>query len=127
MIKNRYTSISRSSVVNLKQELNNIKKGSDSVTSFLQKINEARDKLTSVGIHIDDEEILHIVFQGLPSDFHSFTSEMLTKNEPVLFEELHILMKTQEDLLKSSMDNTKEISHMAMAATAGSQSSWVGN
>ena len=127
MIKNRYTSISRSSVVNLKQELNNIKKGSDFVTSFLQKIKEARDKLTSVGIHIDNEEILHIVFQGLPSDFHSFTSEMLTKNEPVLFEELHILMKTEEDLLKSSMDNTKEISHMAMAATAGSQSSWVGN
>uniref|UniRef100_A0A2N9E1A3 Reverse transcriptase Ty1/copia-type domain-containing protein n=1 Tax=Fagus sylvatica TaxID=28930 RepID=A0A2N9E1A3_FAGSY len=127
VIKNRYTSISRSSVVNLKRELNNIKKGNDSVTSFLQKIKETRDKLTSVGIHIDDEEILHIVLQGLPSDFHSFTSAMLTKNEPVLFEKLHILMKTEEDLLKSSMDNTKEISHMAMAATASSQSSWVGN
>jgi hypothetical protein len=127
VIKNRYTSISRSSVVNLKRELNNIKKGNDSVTTFLQKIKEARDKLTSVGIHIDDEEILHIVLQGLPSDFHSFTSTMLTKNEPVLFEELHILMKIEEDLLKSSMDNTKEIPHMAMAATAGSQSSWNGN
>ena len=127
VIKNRYTSISRSSVVNLKRELNNIKKGNESVTSFLQKIKESRDKLTSVGIHIDDEEILHIVLQGLPSEFHSFTSAMLTKNEPVLFEELHILMKTEEDLLKSSMDNTKEISHMAMAATANSQSSWVGN
>uniref|UniRef100_A0A2N9ID50 non-specific serine/threonine protein kinase n=1 Tax=Fagus sylvatica TaxID=28930 RepID=A0A2N9ID50_FAGSY len=64
---------------------------------------------------------------GLPSDFHFFTSAMLTKNEPVLFKELHILIKTEEDLLKSSMDNTKEISHMAMAATASSQSSWVGN
>ena len=127
VIKNRYTSISRSSVVNLKRELNNIKKGNESVTSFLQKIKESRDKLTSVGIHIDDKEILHIVLQGLPSEFHSFTSAMLTKNEPVLFEELHILMKTEEDLLKSSMDNTKEISHMAMAATANSQSSWVGN
>ena len=52
---------------------------------------------------------------------------MLTKNEPVLFEELHILMKTEEDLLKSSMDNTKEISHMAIAATTSSQSSWNGN
>ena len=120
VIKNRYTSISRSSVVILKRELNNIKKGSDSVTQYLQKIKETRDKLTSVGIHIDDEEILHIVLQGLPLDFHSFTSAMLTKNEPVLFEELHTLMKTEEDLLKSSMDNTKEISLMAMAATTGS-------
>uniref|UniRef100_A0A2N9FJC4 laccase n=1 Tax=Fagus sylvatica TaxID=28930 RepID=A0A2N9FJC4_FAGSY len=101
--------------------------GQTSASGIWRKIKETRDKLTSVGIHIDDEEILHIVLQGLPSDFHSFTSATLTKNEPVLFEELHILMKTEEDLLKSSMDNTKEISHMAMAATASSQSSWVGN
>jgi hypothetical protein len=127
VIKNRYTSISRSSVVNLKRELNNIKKGNDSVTQYLQKIKEARDKLTNVGIHIDDEEILHIVLQGLPSEFHSFTSAMLTKNEPVLFEKLHTLMKTEKDLLKSSMENTTEISLMAMAATTSSQSSFNGN
>jgi hypothetical protein len=107
VILNRYTSISRSSIVNLKRELHSIKKNSDSVTQYLQKIKEARDKLVSVGVFIDDEEILHIVLQGLPSDFHSFTSAMLTKNEAVRFEELHTLMKTEEDLLKSAMDNSK--------------------
>uniref|UniRef100_A0A2N9G9M1 Retrotransposon Copia-like N-terminal domain-containing protein n=1 Tax=Fagus sylvatica TaxID=28930 RepID=A0A2N9G9M1_FAGSY len=116
VIVNRYTSISRSSIVNLKRELNSIKKNSDSVTQYLHKIKEARDKLVSVGVIIDDEEILHIVLQGLPSEFHSFTSAMLTKNEPVCFEELHTLMKTEEDLLKSAVENSKEISHMAMAA-----------
>uniref|UniRef100_A0A2N9IJB8 GAG-pre-integrase domain-containing protein n=1 Tax=Fagus sylvatica TaxID=28930 RepID=A0A2N9IJB8_FAGSY len=114
VILNRYTSISRSSIVNLKRELHSIKKNSDSVTQYLQKIKEARDKLVSVGVFIDDEEIPHIVLQGLPSDFHSFTSAMLTKNEAVRFEELHTLMKTEEDLLKSAMDNSKEIAHMAM-------------
>jgi hypothetical protein len=118
VILNRYTSISRSSVVNLKRELHSIKKNSDSVTQYLQKIKEARDKLVSVGVFIDDEEILHIVLQGLPSDFHSFTSAMLTKNEAVKFEELHTLMQTEEGLLKSSMDNSKEIAHMAMVAMA---------
>uniref|UniRef100_A0A2N9GMR9 Retrotransposon Copia-like N-terminal domain-containing protein n=1 Tax=Fagus sylvatica TaxID=28930 RepID=A0A2N9GMR9_FAGSY len=115
VILNRYTSISRSSIVNLKRELHSIKKNSDSVTQYLQKIKEARDKLVSVGVFIDDEEIPHIVLQGLPSDFHSFTSAMLTKNEAVRFEELHTLMKTEEDLLKSAMDNSKEIAHMAMS------------
>jgi hypothetical protein len=66
VILNRYTSISRSSIVNLKRELNSIKKNSDSVTQYLQKIKEARDKLVSVGVFIDDEEILHIVLQGCP-------------------------------------------------------------
>jgi transposase InsO family protein len=124
VILNRYTSISRSSIVNLKRELHSIKKNSDSVTQYLQKIKEARDKLVSVGVFIDDEEILHIVLQGLPSDFHSFTSAMLTKNEAVRFEELHTLMKTEEDLLKSAMDNSKEIAHMAMVANKNSQPSF---
>ncbi len=96
--------------------MNSIKKNSDSVIQYLQNIKEAKDKLISVGVHIDDEGILHIVLQGLPSEFHSFTYAMLTKNESVRFEELHNLMKTEEDLLKSAMDNSKEISLMAMAA-----------
>uniref|UniRef100_A0A2N9H210 Uncharacterized protein n=1 Tax=Fagus sylvatica TaxID=28930 RepID=A0A2N9H210_FAGSY len=116
-----YTSVSRSNIVNLKRELNSIKKNSDSVTDYLHKIKEARNKLVSVGIHIDDEEILHIVLQGLPSEFHSFTSAMLTKNEAVKFEELHTLMKTEEDLLRSATDNSKEIAHMAMVANKSSQ------
>jgi hypothetical protein len=69
---------------------------------------------------IDDEEILHIVLQGLPTEFRSFTSVMLTKNEAVQFEELHTLMKTEEDLLKSAMDHSKEIAHMAMVASKNS-------
>ena len=50
VIINRYTSISRLSIVNLKHELNGIKKKSDSVTQYLQKIKEARDQLISVGV-----------------------------------------------------------------------------
>ena len=124
VILNRYTSISRSSVVNLKRELHSIKKNSDSVTQYLQKFKEARDKMVSVSVFIDDEEILHIVLQGLPSDFHSFTSAMLAKNEAVRFEELHTLMQTEEDFLKSAMDNSKEIAHMAMVANKNSQPSF---
>jgi hypothetical protein len=123
IIVNRYISVSRSSIVNLKRELNNIKKNSNSVTDNLQKIKEVRDKLVSVG-YIDDKEILHIVLQGLPTDFHSFTSAMLTKNEPVRFEKLYTLMKTEEDLLKSAANNSKELTHMAMAANKSSPSNF---
>uniref|UniRef100_A0A2N9H2J2 non-specific serine/threonine protein kinase n=1 Tax=Fagus sylvatica TaxID=28930 RepID=A0A2N9H2J2_FAGSY len=121
VLVNRYTSVSRSNIVNLKRELNSIKKNSDSVTDYLHKIKEVRNKLVSVGIHIDDEEILHIVLQGLPSEFHSFTSAMLTKNEAVKYEELHTLLKTEEDLLRSATENSKEIAHMAMVANKTSQ------
>ena len=47
---------------------------------------------------------------------------MLTKNEVVRFEELHTLMKTKEDLLKSAMDNSKEIGSQQELSTNIQQS-----
>ena len=48
---------------------------------------------------------------------------MLTKNESNPFEELHVLMITQEELLKSSQENSKENSIMAMAVNKGPSNS----
>uniref|UniRef100_A0A2N9IHB0 Reverse transcriptase Ty1/copia-type domain-containing protein n=1 Tax=Fagus sylvatica TaxID=28930 RepID=A0A2N9IHB0_FAGSY len=117
----RYTSVSRSNIMNLKKQLHNVKKNTDSVSQYLQKIKEARDKLAAVGTIVDDEDLLHIVLKGLPSEYESFSSAMLTKSESVPFEELHVLMLTQEELLKSSQENSKENTVMAMAANRGPQ------
>ena len=89
VIINRYTSISRLSVVNLKRELNSIKKNSNSVTQYLQKIKKVGDKLVSVGVFIDEEEILHTVLPGLPTKFHSFTSVLTPHFATINFTFLH--------------------------------------
>ncbi|GMY32382.1 cytokinin riboside 5'-monophosphate phosphoribohydrolase log1, partial [Fagus crenata] len=119
----RYTSVSRSNILNLKKQLHDVKKNIDTVTQYLQRIKESRDKLAIVGTIVDDEDLLHIVLKGLPSEYESFSTAMLTKSEPVSFEELHVLMITQEDLLKSSQENSKENSIMAMAANKGTSTS----
>ena len=75
-----------------------------------------------MGTLVDDEDLLHIVLKGLRSEYESFSTAMLTKSEPVSFEELHVLMITQEELLKNSQKNSKENSIMAMAANKGSSS-----
>ena len=112
----RYTSVSRSNIMNLKKQLHDVKKNTDKIIQYLQRIKEAQDKLAVVGTLIDDEDLLHIVLKGLPSEYESFFSAMLTKTESVPFEELHVLMITQEELLKSSQANSKENLIMAMAA-----------
>lgn len=59
--------------MNLKLELQRLKKGSDTVNDFLQKIKIARDKLLVVGVVVDNEELLSIVLQGLAKEFaHSY-------------------------------------------------------
>jgi hypothetical protein len=111
----RYTSIFRSNIMNLKKQLHDVKKNIDTITQYLQRIKEAIDKLAAMGTLVDDEDLLHIVLKGLPSEYESFSSTMLTKNESVSFEELHVLMISQEELLKSSQANSKENSIIAMA------------
>uniref|UniRef100_A0A2N9EKA7 Reverse transcriptase Ty1/copia-type domain-containing protein n=1 Tax=Fagus sylvatica TaxID=28930 RepID=A0A2N9EKA7_FAGSY len=111
-----YTSVSCSNILNLKKQLHDVKKNTDTVTQYLQCIKESRDKLAAVGTLVDDEDLLHIVLKGLSSEYESFSTAILTKSEPVSFEELYVLMITQEELLKNSQENSKENSIMAMAA-----------
>ena len=115
----RYTFVSCSNILNLKKQLHDVKKNIDTVTQYLQRIKESRDKLSAVGTIVDDEDLLHTVLKGLLFEYESFSTAMLTKSEPVSFEELHVLMITQEELLKSSQENSKENSIMAMAANKG--------
>ena len=66
--------------MNLKGELHNIRKGTDSVDLYLQKIKIVRDKLMAVGVILDDEELLHITLKCLPKDYNAFRSTIRTRS-----------------------------------------------
>ena len=53
-------------MLSLRNELLSIKKGSESIDSFFQRIKEFRDRLSSVAIVIDEEEHIHLVLEALP-------------------------------------------------------------
>ena len=57
--------------MNLKGELHNLKKGSDIVDLYLQKIKVVRDKLLAIGVIVDDEELLHIAIKRLPKEYNA--------------------------------------------------------
>ena len=58
-LEQRFTSTSRANILNLKLELQGLKKGNESVNSFLQKIKVARDKLLVVGVIVNNEVDLY--------------------------------------------------------------------
>ena len=51
----------KANILNLKLELQSLKKGNDSVNGLLQKIKIARDKLLAVGVIVNNEELICIV------------------------------------------------------------------
>ena len=65
-----------------------IKKGSDSIYSYFQKIKQTRDKLAAVSVFLDDEELLHIALDGLPSGYDYFSSTIRTRSDVLSVEVL---------------------------------------
>ena len=96
-------------------DLHNIKKETnDSVNTFLQKVKDARDCLATVGVQIDNEEIMPIVLKGLPHEYNAFSIAIHTRNDATSFEDIHDLLTVEEQSLKSSIDLAKDHSHIAM-------------
>ena len=77
-LEERFTCTTRANVLNLKLELQDLKKGNDTVNGYMQRIKAARDKLSAVGVQIDNEEMLHMILKGLPKQYASFNSAIRT-------------------------------------------------
>ena len=116
ILENRFSSISRSHVMNLKSELHNTKKGVDTVDLYLQKIKVVRDKLLAIGVIVDNEELLHITLKGLPKEYNAFRSTIRTKSTHLSFDELSTMLNAEEASLCDGFEVKGTI--FAMATTA---------
>jgi transposase InsO family protein len=103
-LEERFTCTARANVLNLKLELQSIKKGSDSVSTYLQRIKAVRDKLSAVGVQSDPEELLHVILKGLPKEYASFASAIRTRDEVLSLEKLSVLLQTEEQSMQESAD-----------------------
>ena len=79
-------------MLGLKKDLNNIKKNTNSISVYMLKIKECKDKLEVVGVIMEDGELLHIVLDGLPQNFYHFCLAMRTRSDTVSFEQLLVLL-----------------------------------
>ena len=119
MLEKRFGSVSRSHVMSLRNELNAIKKGVDSIDGYFQKIKQARDRLAAVSVFVDDEE-LQIILDGLPFEYDSFSSAIRTRSDVLSVEELNVLLNAEERVIKKR-SNTVDSTSMAMVARFQSQ------
>ncbi|KAF3963599.1 hypothetical protein CMV_012024 [Castanea mollissima] len=110
-----FASISRSSVMSLRNELSAVKKGTDSIDVYFQRIKKIHDRLASVSVILDDEELLHIALNGLPSNYDSFSSAIRTRSDVLIVEELNTLLNVEERAIRKRF-GVIDTSTMAMAA-----------
>ena len=64
-----------------------------------------RNKLTVIFVFLDDEELLHIAFDGLPSEYDSFSFAIRTRSDVFSVEELNTLLNAEERVIKKRSNN----------------------
>ena len=64
-----------------------------------------RNKLTVISVFLDDEELLHIALDGLPSEYDSFCSAIRTRSDILSVEELNTLLNVEERVIKKRSNN----------------------
>ena len=85
----------------------------------MQKIKVARDKLLAVGVPVDNEELICIVLKGLPREFAHFCSAIRTRSDPIIYEQLAIMLQSEEQAMTDHLDSVS--SSLAMFASHGKQ------
>ncbi|XP_030926889.1 uncharacterized protein LOC115953395 [Quercus lobata] len=100
----------------LEMELHNTKKGNNTITEYLQRIKEFRDKLAAVTIEVDDEELLHIILKGLLKEYNPFCSAIRTRSDAL--EDLELL-HSEKQSIKYSAEDDNDPNSMAMLGSTG--------
>ena len=103
-LEKRFTSTARANVLKLKLELQSIRKGNEPMNSYLQRIKTTRDKLSAMGVHIDNEELLHIILKGLPKEYAPFVSAIRTRDDILSLKKLFVLLQTEEQSTREGSD-----------------------
>ncbi|CAB4286246.1 unnamed protein product [Prunus armeniaca] len=71
-LEKRFTAITRSHILQLKGQLQALKKGSDSMMQYLERMKSLADGLAAAGAPLDDLDLIAHILRGLPPAYDSF-------------------------------------------------------
>lgn len=116
-LERRFASLSRSHIIQLKTQLQSIKKGSQTVSEYIQRIKHISDSLAAVSNPIDDDDLILYTLNGLPSEFGPFKTSIRTRSSPISIEELHVLLLCEELSIESTQSASTDYAATAFVSS----------
>lgn len=101
-----YATPSRGHIKQLKDQLQRISKGNQSITEYMQAIKACVDRLAALGKAMDHEDIIEHVLNGLTSDYDSVVESINARDVPISFEELHEKLINKELSIQQACHTT---------------------
>ncbi|KAF7143710.1 hypothetical protein RHSIM_Rhsim05G0062600 [Rhododendron simsii] len=89
---------SNTRILQLHMQLQNMRQGDKSVSSFLHRAKALSDELAAAGRPVSTADFNIYVFRGLRSDFKDLVTNMAARHDDISFSELHALLLSHEFL-----------------------------
>lgn len=116
-LRNKFAAPSRQNILQLKTNLQSLTKGADSIEVYLDKVKVARDALETVGVFLDDEDVVVTVLRGLPSEYNAIKGVIRAQAVSCSLGALKTLLKATEiDLEADSQSTTLPLTAMVAQA-----------
>ena len=124
-LKERFSNMTITIIVQMKIDLQNIKKGPESIDLYLQRIKDCRDQLVVVGVLISDEDIVIVALLGLPSEYNTIKAVIRGRENLVSLKKLRSQLRAEESTLEEMVKQAPVMS--AMFANSNSSSLEIGS
>nr|XP_028945681.1 uncharacterized protein LOC114820008 [Malus domestica] len=98
-LKEQFSIVTRATIFQMKSELQNIKKGTYSISLYLQRIKEARDYLAAVGVLFADDDIVILTLNGLSSEYNTLRSIIRGRENVISMKNLRSQLLVEEAML----------------------------
>jgi len=116
-LKEQFSTVSRTSIFQMKSNLQTIKKGLDSISQYLHRIKEARVYLSTAEVFFADEDIVILALNGLPAEYNTFKCVIRGRESVISLKDFRSQLLAEEMIVDTSVHNPIMT---AMVANTGS-------
>ncbi|KAK4413588.1 hypothetical protein Salat_2771500 [Sesamum alatum] len=99
-LKSHFLDITAARELHYKYQLQSIKKGDLSITTYMTKLKDVSDSLLAIDHSVSDHELVLHALQGLPASYESFITVAANQKPSPTFKELWTMLLTHESRLE---------------------------
>ncbi|KAI4387440.1 hypothetical protein MLD38_005274 [Melastoma candidum] len=92
VLRNRYESVAPSRVMNLRMQMQQLKKEGKTMQQFLNTLKNLSEQLTAVGEPVTQRDYLWYMLEGLPSEYDAVVTSIYSRSDQPTVEEVQNLL-----------------------------------
>ncbi|KAF2315201.1 hypothetical protein GH714_038411 [Hevea brasiliensis] len=100
-----FSSRTRTQVMQLQKQMKHLKKGTDSIDSYMRRAKTLFDQLAVLQAPVTEDSLVSDILEGLSSEYRPFVRAIEARNESIGFDELYALLLSEETQLKSDTES----------------------